>query len=162
MGYSILELSTLDLDIFVKDNSKYIHIATGGGNLPKALLNSDAYNESLREILRNIPQFDFDIPIEINPNLTDITGINDEQLEDYLSDFTFFAKIGFYTYDKTKLGNFDDFTFHLVAKPKLDKANLAIKLFLNDQLRIFNVDFNIPSEFVPFNLEEILKNDNPN
>ena len=35
-----------------------------------------------------------------------ILNIKDEELEDYLYDFLKYAKQGFFTYDKTNLGNF--------------------------------------------------------
>lgn len=47
MAYSLLEQHSRDLDIFLSDRSKLIHIASAGGSLPKSILESDVYNDNI-------------------------------------------------------------------------------------------------------------------
>lgn len=146
MAYSQIEQETLDLDIFLKDSSKYVHIATGGGQIPNNLALLDNSSEEFKDLqLESI--FD-DTEIEINPFLNEILNIED--LENYLVDFIKYAKLGFYSYDKTILGDFKNFNFHLVAKPK-DNKSLKISY---KEIEELDVDF--PDSFQSFNLQEIV------
>ncbi|MES2654690.1 MAG: hypothetical protein V4620_03825 [Bacteroidota bacterium] len=149
MAYSIIELSTTDLDIFILDKQKVVHIATGGGNIPEKLLESDRYNGELRFTFRQLLRFP-ESEIEINPNISEITRLPEEQLQAYLIDFIYFAKLGIYTYDKTDLGNFESLKFHLVAKPK-NPIPFLFGLFENG---IYRIDSEIPVDFKPFLLDK--------
>lgn len=144
MAYSLLEQETMDLDIFLKDSNKYVHIATGGGQIPNNLASLDISSEEFKNLqLDNI----YD-EIEINPFLNEI--LNLDNLESYLEDFIKYAKLGFYSYDKTKLGDFKNFDFHLVAKPK--NGTHSNKLYKTIQ----EFDFDFPDHFHTFNLQEIV------
>lgn len=153
MAYTLIELSTSDLDIFVLDNQyKVAHIASGGGDLPQMLLDSDRYNESLSFEYRNLTVKN-EFEIEINPNISEITGLFGDGLNFYLEDFIFFAKQGLFSYDKTNLGNFGNFMFHLVARPK-DQFRYFPYFFPNDILKI---NTKIPGNFEPFLLDKVFE-----
>lgn len=117
MAYSEIEQSTLDLDIFFSDNNKLIHLASGGGILPDKLTETEKYNDYISRLM---PSLSTEFEIEINPNLPEILNLIENGLENYLSSFVEIAKKGFYTYDRSNIGQFHDTTFHLVAKPKTD------------------------------------------
>ncbi|MDV6169669.1 hypothetical protein R1T16_14625 [Flavobacterium sp. DG1-102-2] len=153
MAYSEIELSSLDLDIFFSDNRKLIHLASGGGTLPNNLISTDIYNEDVLEL---ISKFNPEFEIEINPNLSEILNLDKTGLENYLESFIDMAKKGLYTYDKSNLGNFNDTTFHLVAKPKKNPG-LSI---LKEKYQMYN-DFQItyteiPETFEKFDLNEFM------
>ena len=145
MAYSQIEQETLDLDIFLKDSNKYVHIATGGGQIPDNLALLDASSQEFKDLkLDNIFN---ESEIEVNPLLREILNI--EELENYLEDFIKYAKLGFYSYDKTNIGDFKNFNFHLVAKPKQgNNSKISYK-----GIKELNVEF--PDNFQVFNLQDI-------
>lgn len=152
MAYSLIEQHSRDLDIFLRDNSKFIHFASAGGMLPERAINSDEYNNL---IIEAISQDKSELEIEINPNLIELLGLNQDGLNRYLGSFVEMAKKGFFSYDKSKLGDFEDQTFHLVAKPKQPTTNLLYEKYkILDKLIITQTDF--PTEFKPFNIAEYL------
>lgn len=141
MAYSQMEQENLDLDLFFKDSEKQIHVATGGGQIPLKLSEIDISVENFKQdTLDSIIE---EYEIIINTNLSEIIGLDGKELITYLTDFVSFAKKGFYTYDKTKLGDFKDNTFHLVAKPKL-------KITTFNKLEHFSIK--LPDDFLVFNL----------
>ncbi|OPC54598.1 hypothetical protein BAY06_12825 [Elizabethkingia anophelis] len=146
MAYSQIEQETFDLDIFFKDNNKNVHLATGGGQIPKIIAELDTVSENIKNF--KLETLNIIYEIEVNPNLSEIINIkSEEELENYLIDFKKYAKMGFYSYDKTNIGNFNDMQFHLVAKPK----SLDINLDSLEDLKKMNI--NLPLEFTIFNLE---------
>ncbi len=145
MAYSEFEQITLDLNLFLKDKSKIIHIASGGGKLPYSLIEEDERNERFETEFEEIS---FSSKIEINPQLLKILNLKEEELEDYLEDFIRYARKGFYTYDKTHLDEFDDMTFHLVAKP-LETQNLFFD--------IYTIKNELPTTYEPFTLTKYIK-----
>jgi len=152
MAYSEIEQLSLDIDIFFHDNKKLIHLASGGGRLPKNLANTDSYNDVVREFLFNSsPEFE----IDINPNLLQILNITEEGLDSYLSTFVEIAKRGFYSYDKSSLGNFQDMDFHLVAKPKSNMKSITLleKFEINN---FMITQSELPETFDRFNLNEFV------
>jgi hypothetical protein len=151
MPYSQIEQMSRDLDIFFTDSKKIIHLASGGGVLPEKLTNTDEYNELvLSDLIRYNGSAYSDFEIEINPNLQELLQIEENDLNYYLKYFIEMAKHGFYSYDKTKLGNFDDYTFHLVAKPKENRFKRDYKWSLVHSKLEFPEDFN------PFNLNNFI------
>ncbi|HUH52068.1 MAG TPA: hypothetical protein VLZ11_08210 [Flavobacterium sp.] len=148
MAYSEIEQSTLDLDLFLKDKNKHIHIASGGGKIPNRLANSDNVIEKFKSLVINLED---NFEIDINPELTQILNLEENGIQSYLNDFVKYAKQGFYSYDKTKLGDFDDMTFHLVAKPRNGRLKL-VKDF--DILYSENI---LPESFQTFKLNEYIE-----
>lgn len=148
MAYSQIEQSTLDLDLFFKDKNKYIHIASGGGRIPDILANSDNTIEEFKTILNDFKET---FEIDVNPSLMEFLDIEENKLELYLESFIKYAKKGFFTYDKTNLGEFNDMTFHLVAKP------IKGKLELNKKYDFVNSENILPEEFKPFVLTKFMK-----
>lgn len=151
MSYSLIEQETRDLDIYFKDRIKLIHIATGGGRIPNQLAENDIQNE---DFASNISTFEESFDIEVNRNITEFVNIPENGLEQYLRDFISMASRGFYSYDKTNLGNFEDQIFHLVAKPKESK-NQKLN-YLTDNL--LQIDTELPTDFISFNLFELIRN----
>ena len=148
MAYSEIEQLTIDLDLYLNDKSKTIHIASGGGRIPDRLAEFDSPIEEFKEIMKTMEeQYD----IVINPNLQNLLNLETtEALESYLSDFKKKAKQGLYSYDKTKLGANDDFTFHLVAKPKN-------KLRLSNSSNLLMTNIELPEDFQTFNLKDYIE-----
>lgn len=152
MAYSLIEQHSRDLDIFLRDSNKLIHFASGGGLLPERAINSDEYNNLIiAEISRDQSEFE----IEINPNLSELLNLNQENLGRYLVSFIEMARKGFFTYDKSKLGNFEDPTFHLVAKPIRPEPNALFEKY-NIFDKIINPRTDFPTEFGPFNISQYL------
>ena len=149
MAYSIIEQSSLDLDIFFKDEDKIIHLASAGGILPKQLLNSDVYNNRLLNTI--LTDYSFEFQYELNPNLVEILAINQDELENYTKTFIEMAKKGFYSYDKTVLGDFTDQTFHLVARPVISSLR-PYKIL--DNFELLNASKILPNDYLTFNLFE--------
>ena len=148
MAYTELEQNTIDLDLYLEDVEKSIHIASGGGRIPERIAQSDIAIEEFKDNLNDINESN---EILINPNLQELLNLNtDEALELYLRDFVKRARQGFYSYDKTYVGEFDDFTFHLVAKPK-KKSKIEVKHSL------LKLDSIMPEEFTTFKLDEYAK-----
>ena len=153
MAYSLIEQHSIDLDIFLIDSDKIIHLASGGGLIPERLTYSDAYNS---QILQGTSQDKTELEIEINPNLRELLNLTEDELSTYLTSFISMAKRGFYSFDKTKLGNFEDQTFHLVAKPKSQIKPFVIyeKYTIFEDIISANQVF--PIEFKVFNISEYM------
>jgi len=153
MAYSLIEQLSRDLDIFFLDNNKIIHLASGCGILPEGLLETDIYNDS---VLSTIFQNNLNLEVDINPNLTDILNLDNQGLNNYLVSFMDIAKRGFYTYDKTRLGNNEDFDFHLVAKPKSPLRRGDIFETYKIKQELITSKHTIPDDFTIFNLREFI------
>jgi hypothetical protein len=152
MTYSLIEQHSRDLDIFLRDNTKFIHFASGGGLLPVRTINSDEYNNLIIEALS---QDKSELEIEINPNLSELLRLDQDGLARYLGSFVEMAKKGFFSYDKSKLGDFEDQTFHLVAKPKQVTIELLYEKY-NFFNNIIMTQTDFPTEFKPFNITEYI------
>jgi hypothetical protein len=152
MAYSLIEQHSRDLDIFLRDSNKLIHFASAGGLLPIRTINSDEYNDL---IIADISRDQSEFEIEINANLLELLNLNQDNLERYLASFIEMAKKGFYTYDKSKLGNFEDQTFHLVAKPlRADMHAQSEKYRFFDKIISTRTDF--PFDFQPFDISQYI------
>lgn len=92
--------------------------------------------------------------VDINPNLSELLDLNENGIENYVKSFVDMASKGFYSYDKTRIGNFEDQTLHLVAKPSSPtNPNILFENYeLNENLIISNLNF--PSDYQIFNLSE--------
>lgn len=150
-----------DLDIFLYDSKKIIHIATAGMEMINSLnqINFDPI-ANFRTILsyRRSFQVEF-LQTIVRDNLT--------SEEDYLYFFNFLAKRGFYSYDKVDIDNNEDFTFQLISKPKYDKRIHIPSLDVNvgdvQSNRVLNYDLNFieakkdfPENFDYFDISEYL------
>lgn len=149
MAYTLIEQETRDLDIFFKDNSKLIHLASAGGQIPNRLSENDIQNE---EFAAQISEIEESFEIEINQNLSEFVNIPENGQERYLRDFVSMAKRGFYSYDKTRLGKFEDPFFHLVARP-IKKEN---KILITKTEKLMKIGTELPTEFISFNLFELI------
>lgn len=153
MAYSLLEQHSRDLDIFLSDGNKLIHIASGGGSLPKPILETDIYNEN---ILSSISKSNSNFEVDINPNLIEILDLKENELQNYMTSFVDMARKGFYSYDKTRIGNFEDQTFHLVAKPSSPiNPNILFESYEITQEIIIS-ESNFPDNYQMFDLSEYI------
>lgn len=123
MAYTLIEQYARDIDYFLTFPDVICHFASAGSRLPLFVEENDLVNE---ENLRLIPLVsadvlgDLDVSYEINPNLSLITGIpqDSEDFQSYIRDFVGFAKLGFFSFDKTYINEREDGRYHLVAYPK--------------------------------------------
>ncbi|AQW92100.1 hypothetical protein [Elizabethkingia anophelis] len=152
MAYSLIEQHSRDLDIFLRDSNKFIHFASAGGLLPEQAINSDEYNNLIIEAISSDTS---EFEIDINPNLIELLGLNQDSLTTYLESFIEMARKGFFSYDKSKLGDFEDQTFHLVARPRQPITDLLHKKY-NILDRVITTQTDFPTEFEPFNISEFL------
>lgn len=144
MAYSLLIQQTMDLDLFFKDVDKYIHIASGGGHLPQALVENDLENDAFSILVDDMAE---QFEIEINPDLNELLNLRQDQLGNYLSDFISMARKGFHSYDKSNLGEFGNVSFHLVARPRNNQD-----VNLKEAARLTTLKNRFPNNFKGFDL----------
>ncbi|HTI60042.1 hypothetical protein [Mucilaginibacter sp.] len=110
--FTDIEQQTLDIDWFFTNYEEIGFGASAGGKLPKSVAQSSENQRLLSVFFDSMPQTS---PIIINPELNKFitNGVDDR----YLNDFVIMAKRGLFAYDKTKMNNFSDPYYHLVAKP---------------------------------------------
>jgi len=149
MAYTLVEQQSKDLDIFFRDKKKLIHIASGGGQIPKQLAENDTENEKFKSEVFNLNQ---SFEIEISQNLRELLNLDENGYTNYISDFVDMAKRGYYSYDKTKIGDFESPTFHLVAKPKDPDE----RMYLNAD-KLLKIDEELPDNFESFDLFSYFK-----
>ncbi len=152
MAYSNFEQRTMDLDLYFRDSSKNVHIASGGGLIPDFINQIEAEIEAFKDEVENIEQT---FEVSINPNLRELLDLEEDGYEDYISSFVFNAKKGFFSYDKSRLGDFENVLFHLVAYPNINSESPAIEFMNMPQLSFVNLSLEMDS----FNLNESITND---
>lgn len=129
--FNILENdNSFDLDLFLFDSSKIIHISTAGMTLINSLreLNSLNYNSNFRTVLGYRRNFRF----ESNEMLERDNLIFRES---YFSFFNLMSKRGFYSYDKVDIDNNEDYRFQLISRPNYHK-----KLIINNNIELGNIE----------------------
>lgn len=109
--YTDIEQQILDIDWFFTDGKKIAFVASAGGKLPNSIAGLGDENSLLSSYFRNLPEIS---DVIINPQLEEILQNIDTA---YLSDFVYMSRKGFYSFDKTRLNDFLDTHYHLVAKP---------------------------------------------
>nr|WP_315031187.1 hypothetical protein [uncultured Chryseobacterium sp.] len=114
-----IEQETMDMDWFFTDGKHIGFMASGGGKLPDSVAESESNRQLLALYFRNLPDTS---EVLINPEL-DTVLINSQRSntgadERYLEDYVLMTKKGLYAFDKTKMNNFLDPYYHLVASPK--------------------------------------------
>ncbi len=149
MAYSLEQQYSRDIDWYFKDrNNNLIHVASAGGRLPKIIEENDDLIDSLHAQILELPsQFE----VTINPLLGQFVSFeSDEARELYLTDFSEMAQRGLISIDKTKLGNFEDSKYHVVAFPKNASS---VETLYNISEKVFNSKKAIEtSDNKPFNL----------
>lgn len=122
---------------FVDSEGQLCHVASAAGRLPTRIGRMGVEEiQNISRLIRLLPaQFEY----EINPRLDEIKSFESNlQRTNYLEDFILFAKRGLYSFDKSKLNNFEDPHYHLVAYPKFYTFfNHNFKLKIENE----NVDF---------------------
>lgn len=160
---TIIEASNSDdLDIFLYDDEKIIHIATAGMKLINRLNEIDY---DLQFDRKKVLAYRRRINFETNPG---IKRKNIIELKYYKYFFELMALRGFYSYDKVNIDNPLDYKFQLISRPiyeseilvSTDKYN---QIVLGDRFssKSYNYDINFikakknfPSNFRYFDLKE--------
>jgi hypothetical protein len=160
--FNILENeNNFDLDFFLFDSFKIIHISTAGMTLINSLrdLNFKNYNSNFKTVLNYRRTFNFELNVQLERD-------NTTERESYFSFFNLMAKRGFYSYDKVNIDNNEDYNFQLIAKPSYNR-----KIILNDKIELGNtlsksninykLDFtrakkDFPMDFEIFNISEYI------
>lgn len=124
MAYSLAQQFSDDIDWYFLDiDDNIIHVASGGGRLPSAISEND---NAIREIDLYIKQLPERFDAVENPNIDQFVSLGRPNFlrenepgprELYFRYFLTLARKGLYSYDKTVVGNFNDFNYHLVARP---------------------------------------------
>lgn len=114
---------------------KNLHFASAGGILPEMIVLKYQANQRIHDSVLRLDEL---FEVEINPNLSEIVSFPDDEMREiYLRDFIFFAKRGFYSFDRTYISDFNDPRYHLVASPLPNDINPeSIHNDLLDDLKI--------------------------
>lgn len=130
MRYTEEMQSTLDIDWFAIDEHHAIaHFASGGGILPESIASAKEDNETLARFFRNLPVISDEF--EVAPSVSEQLGSkNLPEQQRYLEDFIRMSQKGFFSYDKSGLGDFMNSEYHLVIIPKikLDFKKLPLEI----------------------------------
>ena len=109
-----------DYDLFIFLPDLRIHIATAGAKIPGRLI--DLVGNNL-DIYSHYQNSEVRYEVEVNPRLDEIVYSREREQnvnftpEQYLYSFKKFASQGFYSFDKTNIGQPLDTDYHLVAYP---------------------------------------------
>lgn len=149
-----------DMDIFLYDEVKLIHIATAGMPLINSLASLD-FNPlaNLKRVLLYRRVFEYELNNEIVRD--NLVG----ELSDYIHFFNLMAKRGFFSFDKVNISNTEDYRFQLISKPKYECKILLpkynVQLGNADALitREYDINFikatkNFPDTFEIFDITE--------
>ncbi|RXM64843.1 hypothetical protein [Chryseobacterium sp. CH25] len=119
-----------DLDLFFTDPLwGKVHLATAGGHVRDEIFNDPQHVETKMNLRKSTCTADYDYLV--NPNLDRILRLEDREFDFkkfdkdmYLRDFIFYAKKGYFSFDKTYINNPLDFHYHIVAYPVLSANSL--------------------------------------
>lgn len=149
-----------DLDIFMYDDEKLIHISTAGMNLINSLIE---FRLSIYSNLKTVLGYRRKYNFEVNPN---IQRENLSTLDNYTFFFKLMSKRGFYSYDKVDIDDTSNYQFQLISKPiyhkrlLLNKAieigNINNGITANYNLEIGKVNNNFPNNFEPFDIRQFI------
>ncbi|OCA70329.1 hypothetical protein BBH99_14470 [Chryseobacterium contaminans] len=129
-----------DLDLFLTDPTwGKIHLATAGGHVRDEIYKDSKHLETKINLQKST---NTDYEYKLNPNLDKILKLGNPEInfrkfnkEMYLRDFIFYAKKGYFSFDKTYVNKPLDFHYHLVAYPVLsdhqqEKDEIIHKAFI--------------------------------
>jgi|GEM_PF-1552437 len=156
--YSKIMQQTSDVDWFGCDIAgNLFHVASGGGKVPKSI--SEDRTRSL-DVNRFVTELKMNQgPVFVNSMVRPITEIsNDSDFSNYVKTFENMSRKGFYSFDKTKLGDFSDENYHLVTKPgfpiDLDMLPTALQNVI--KLTKLSIDIN---KVVSFSISQVNETD---
>lgn len=116
MAYSEIDQTTLDLNWYFRDFYNRVCVcASGGGLLPKPIVENDSGNEEFHNYALELPQ-KFEVE-RIKDVRGKIEGISSENIDLYFQNFESLASRGLYVFDKLQLNNPEDGYYVLVAYP---------------------------------------------
>ncbi len=146
--YTESEVHTRDIDWFCAINGVYVHIASAGGRIPDLLNN----RRVLRPIQRAVETLeDINTVEEVHLNEDALRRI-DVNREYYLPSFLRMARKGFYSFDRTNIGNPEDNHYHLVAWP----THLVNDVENMPTVNYPGLDFDNPEEMYNIGFDEIM------
>lgn len=148
-----------DLDFFIKDNHKLIHISTAGMKLKNSLLqNILSQRRNFKTVLSYRRKFN------VSKN-TEIIRDNLFNMDSYTFFFNLIASRGFYSYDKYDIDDPEDKRIQLIFRPIYDRKILVnndlffdynSKMIANYKLNFINAKKDFPENFDPFNLDNFI------
>lgn len=153
--------NSFDLDLFLFDSSKIIHISTAGMTLINSLRNMNLleYNSNFKTVLSYRRTFKFEVNRQLERD-------NITVRESYFSFFNLMAKRGFYSYDKVNIDNNEDYNFQLISKPiynrkliindEFELGNTFSENIINYKLDLFKAKKDFPVDFEIFNISEYI------
>lgn len=153
MIYSLEEQENLDIDwFFIDKNCNICHVASAGGKLPKIAISKEV-NQELSLFFKSLPIISHEVTV--CPTLTDFVSFDTEESKNnYLTDFLFFAKRGLFSFDKTLLGQFESYEYHLVVSPI---KKVSIDNFPKDIINILSeIDVDDVSKLSKLSLSEFI------
>lgn len=148
-----------DLDLFLYDSKKIIHIATAGMPLIKSLSNIDFDPIiNFRKVLLYRRIFKYE-------TISNVERDNISTIENYLDFFNFMAQRGFYSYDKFNIDENDDYRFQLISKPiynrKLSVSNINFGDIKSKKKYTYDLNFfeskkDFPENYNTFDIREYI------
>ena len=159
--FSIENSRNYDLDLFLYDSKKIIHIATAGMELINTLNQIDFDPISnFKKVLSYRRMFRYN-------TIKNLDRDNLNSVLDYIYFFNLMAKRGFYSYDKVDIDKRNDYTFQLISKPLYGRkifipsvdhtvGNLLSKRQLVYDLNFLSAKKDFPENFEYFNIQEYI------
>lgn len=153
--------SDYDLDLFLYDSTKIIHIATAGMILINSLtdINGATYNDNYNKVLAYRRTFEI-------KTIENLDRDNLTEVEDYVYFFNLMAKRGFYSYDKLNIDIKNDYKFQLISNPIYNRRitiNGDNEIENNGSQRILDYELNLirakklfPTDSKVFDLSEYI------
>lgn len=111
--YSTGVIRIRDIDWFCRVNGVYVHVASAGGSIPNMINDYDVLRPSQRTVA-GLDDINNDGEVYINEAFLNELGVNNKY---YRQSFVNMAKKGFFSFDRTNIGNPTDDHYHLVAWP---------------------------------------------
>ena len=136
MAYSLVEQISRDLDVFLFDETKIIHIATAGGVLPEKIASTEInFDKEIYTINSYRRIFNY----KRNDSLIRNNLVSKEF---YFRAFERMSKRGFYSYDKVYIDDSENQIYQLISYPIYDR-----------QIKVTKFDFLIqPNEIRKYGL----------
>lgn len=122
MAYSLIDQLTHDLNWYFTDRFNRLCVAaSGGGLLPKRIVENDENNDLFHSIILERPR---EFKVARNDNIiSQIQGIENQDIEAYFRDFEVLASRGLFVFDKLNLQEPENGYYILAAYPIYNTRN---------------------------------------
>lgn len=123
--YPTIYQQTRDIDWFAIYQGHLIHVASNGGKLPDNIYSKP--NGEILKFVSSLPELYPLAPLKksLKRHLEQLTGqvqYSDNEIEEYLETFTFFAKRGFVSLDRASDETFEYNHYFVAASPDTPKG----------------------------------------